>query len=161
MSSPGDKTVGSQEFTTTKEEWASRMVRAAQRSRASGSVDTGKQLSHTNKLREQVKDLKEKLKAKNEELQTKLYQIDIEHQETDQQLKTANQEIDELKKQLEAHKEESKQKDVQIKKAVVLSQQVKRLQEENENLIKLDIQAMAKQQLSQSLSPTDSEGDVS
>ncbi len=135
MSSPEldeeDKTVGSQEF--TKEEQASRMDHAVQRSRASGSVDKGRQLLQINTLKEQVKDLKEKLKAKNEELQIKLDQIDIEHQDIEQQLKTANQEINDLKKtsdaQLEAHKEEIKQKDIEIRKAAV---QVKSLQEQND-----------------------------
>ena len=145
MSSPGldeeDITVGSREFTTTsKEEQASRMERAAQRARESGSVGAAKQLPQINRLKEQVNDLKEKLKAKNGEVQTKLDQIDIEHQDIEQQLKTAHQEIDELKKtsdaQLKAHKEEMTQKDIELNKASVLSQQVKRLQEESEKLVK-------------------------
>ncbi len=135
MSSPG--TISSRAFTPTKEQLASRLARAAQRARESGCVDTAKQLSQINRLKEQVKDLKEKLKTKNNELQTKLDEEDIEHQDIEQQLKTANQELDELKKtsdaQLEAHKEEIKQKDVEIREAAVLiSQQVKKLQEENE-----------------------------
>ncbi len=151
VSSPEeDKTGGGRKF-STKEEQASRLVRGAQRSRESGSVDKGRQLPQINTLKEQVKDLKEKLKAKNEELQTKLDQIDIKYQDIEQQLEAANQEIDELKKtsdaqleahkeeindlkktsdaQLEAHKEEIKQKDIEIRKAAV---QVKSLQEQND-----------------------------
>ena len=91
-----EKTVGSREFTPTKEPaQPSGLERAAQTSRESGAREKGKQLSQLKKqlsqnakLRDLVKDLKEKLKAKEDESielqtkldQTKLDQSDIDHQ---------------------------------------------------------------------------------
>ena len=175
-----NQSVGTLGFTPTKEPKAGGLYRAAQRSLGSGAPGLSKQIALKNKLKREVEDLEKKLKAKEDEskeLKAKLDRRDIEHQN---HLDTT------LKELTEAHQIEMEKKEVSFRHArkphqmiadinlekdslktelAAQQQRVRDLQHEldhqKEQYGQLEIQSMAKQQLSLSLSPTDSEGDVS